>query len=211
MKHFKILLCSAILATSSLTQAQDAAAYKEFIEFHRAGYKQAFVNDPNAPLKAEDLKNVHFFDVDINYRVEAKIDYIQNAKPFNMPTFDGSAKSFVRYATATGTLNGKTFKLTLYKNLELADNPMYKDYLFLPFTDMTNGQSTYGGGRYMDFRTQNIEDGKLLIDFNKAYNPYCAFSTGYRCPVPPQENDLNFEIKAGEMKYTGQIKTRAAN
>jgi uncharacterized protein (DUF1684 family) len=77
--------------------------------------------------------------------------------------------------------------------------PQYKDYLYLPFKDFTNGESTYGGGRYLDFKMSDIQENQtIIIDFNKAYNPYCAYSDGYSCPIPPSENHLQVFIEAGE-------------
>jgi hypothetical protein len=78
----------------------------------------------------------------------------------------------------------------------------YKNYLFIPFTDVTNGTDTYEGGRYIDISTSDIRDNKLTLDFNKAYNPYCCYTNGYNCPIPPKENELTIAVNAGEMKYT---------
>ena len=80
---------------------------------------------------------------------------------------------------------------------------MYRDYLFIPFKDLSNGEATYGGGRYMDIRMDDIKNGELMLDFNKAYNPYCAYSDGYNCPVPPVENHLETEVNAGEKSFGG--------
>ena len=86
--------------------------------------------------------------------------------------------------------------------MELMENPQYKDYLFLPFTDLTNNETTYGGGRYIDLKLKDIrEEGRLTIDFNKAYNPYCAFGEGFSCPIPPDANKLNVRVEAGEQNY----------
>lgn len=90
--------------------------------------------------------------------------------------------------------------------MALAMNPAYKDLLFLPFTDQTNNKETYGGGRYIDLNVNDIRNNHLEIDFNKAYNPYCAYSDGYRCPIPPEENDLPISIIVGEKLYTGEKK-----
>ncbi len=206
MNKLKSIIFFLFVSINLSALAQD---YKEFINLHREGYKAAFINDPNAPLKEMDMKNLHFFKPDEAYRVTASITILTNMQPFKMPTYDGAPKEFIRYATATAKVKGKTITLTLYKNLELSNNPQYKDYLFLPFTDLTNSKETYGGGRYMDFNLRQIENGELIIDFNKAYNPYCAYSTGYRCPVPPEENNLNIKIQAGEKKYTGDMKKRS--
>ena len=76
-----------------------------------------------------------------------------------------------------------------------------KDYLFIPFMDATTGEETYESGRYFDFSINDIKENMLLVDFNKAYNPYCAYTAGYNCPVPPKENRINVAILAGEKKF----------
>ena len=131
---------------------------------------------------------------------------LKNEKVFKMPTYDGTSKEFYRYAKINFNLNDKAITMTLYKSIALASNPAYKDLLFLPFTDETNNVETYGGGRYIDLSSKEISDNKIEVDFNKAYNPYCAYSDGYRCPVPPEENNLELAIKAGEKKFTGEKK-----
>ena len=104
-------------------------------------------------------------------------------------------------------VGGKSCALNLYQNLRLVNMPEYQDYLFLPFKDATNGDSTYGGGRYLDFRQKDISsEGILLLDFNKAYNPYCAYSDGFNCPIPPLPNHLAIEVPAGEKNFKGEKK-----
>ncbi|WP_421944138.1 DUF1684 domain-containing protein [Pedobacter sp.] len=185
-----------------------AQTYNEQISKHRNNYKQDFVKESNSPLKEADLKNLHFYDADSSYKVLAIVEPLKNEKVFKMPTYDGTSKEFYRFAKIKFNLNGQETVMTLYKNVALASNPAYKDLLFLPFTDETNNKETYGGGRYIDLSSKEIIDGKIEVDFNKAYNPYCAYSDGYRCPVPPEENDLSLEIKAGEKLYTGEKKHR---
>ncbi|MDQ7948357.1 MAG: DUF1684 domain-containing protein, partial [Pedobacter sp.] len=157
-----------------------------------------------SPLKAEDLKDLHFFKIDESYCIRAKIELLPLDKILKIPTSGGQAKQFYRYAKATFNLKGKTFQLTLFKSEIPYNHPKYKDLLFLPFTDETNSLTTYGGGRYIDVYLTDIKDGWLTIDFNKAYNPYCAYTHGYQCPIPPEENDLAVAIKAGEKLFTGK-------
>ena len=96
-------------------------------------------------------------------------------------------------------LQGRTFKLPVYQNVELSMQPEYVNYLFLPFTDRTNGAETYGGGRYVDLHGPLGQ--RVTIDLNNAYNPYCAYSDRYSCPIPPTENHLDTEVRAGVKKY----------
>ncbi|PWS29611.1 DUF1684 domain-containing protein [Pedobacter yonginense] len=183
-----------------------AQSYAEQIAKHRENYKQDFIKESYSPLKEKDLKNLNFYDADSTYKIEAKVEILKNEKIFKMPTYDGTSKEFSRYARVAFNLNGKDYQLTLYKSIALANNPLYKDLLFLPFTDETNNKETYGGGRYIDLKMSDIKNETIEIDFNKAYNPYCAYSGGYRCPVPPEENDLQIQILAGEKLYTGEKK-----
>nr|WP_199157166.1 DUF1684 domain-containing protein [Pedobacter sp. ASV2] len=196
-------LIPLFLLFSTTTFAQ---SYSDQIASHREKYKQDFIKESHSPLKEADLKDLHFYDADSAYRVTGTVDLLKNEKVFKMPTYDGTSKEFYRFAHITFNLNGGAVTMTLYKSITLAANPLYKNLLFLPFTDETNNKETYGGGRYIDLSSADIKDGKIEVDFNKAYNPYCAYSDGYRCPVPPEENDLSLEIKAGEKLYSGEKK-----
>jgi uncharacterized protein (DUF1684 family) len=201
------IICLVLLfaITHQITFAQ---SFKNQIAEHREKYKADFVKSTRAPLKEKDFKNLDFFDADSVYSIIADIEILQNEHAFKMPTYAGTTAEYVRYAKANFKLNGKNLQLTIYRNLALAADPDYKDYLFLPFTDLTNGKESYGGGRYLDFKTSDIKNERIIIDFNKAYNPYCAYSDGYRCPIPPEGNDLAISINAGEKKYLGEKKKR---
>jgi len=99
------------------------------------------------------------------------------------------------FGILTFSIEGKEFSLPVYQSQSLMQKKEYKDYLFLPFTDLTNGNETYDGGRYIDLRIPAGD--QIVIDFNKAYNPYCAYSHGYSCPIVPSKNHLETEILAG--------------
>jgi hypothetical protein len=98
-------------------------------------------------------------------------------------------------------LHGEQYSLFIYQSENLLKKEGMEDYLFLPFTDATNNIATFGGGRYLDFKMADIKNNQLIIDFNKAYNPYCAFGEGYSCPIPPRENDMEIKIVAGEKLF----------
>lgn len=198
----KYLLALLFFISSSVA----AQNFKEIIAKHREDYKADFIKETRSPLKEADLKHLHFFEADSTYRIAANVILLTNQKVFKMPTFDGTSKEFMRYAILKFTHQEKAFQLTLYKNIALAFNPAYKELLFLPFTDQSNQKTTYGGGRYIDLKTTDLQSGQMIIDFNKAYNPYCAYSDGYHCPMPPEENDLAIEILAGEKLYKGAKK-----
>ena len=196
MKYLFFLL--SLLSVRSY--AQD---FKSTIAAHREQYKQDFVKDAHSPLKEADLQYLNFFDADSTYAVTAAVEPLQNQQSFMMLTSAGTKAEYIRYAHVKFVLNGKPQKLTLYQSISLSKRPGFEDYLFLPFKDETNDKESYGAGRYIDLKTGDIKDGRVLIDFNKAYNPYCAYSAGYQCPMPPAENDLETDIKAGEKQFTG--------
>lgn len=169
---------------------------------HRETYKKDLLATSGGPLtEAGDLSYVQFYAPDSTYRVTAMVQRIEKAEPFDMPTYNGNTRAHVAYATLSFTLLGKPQQLTLYRNLNVIRIPEYRDYLFLPFKDATSGTETYGGGRYMDLRTGDIQNGQVTLDFNKAYNPYCAFKDGYPCPIPPSTNTLLIPVKAGEKTF----------
>lgn len=180
--------------------------HKTQIDLYRKAYMDDFLTDKSSPLKKDDLQYLRFYDADSTYRVTAVAEVLVNAPAFVMPVFSGTGREYVRYAVLKFTLKGKPMELTVYKNNALSKNPAYADYLFLPFTDPTNGGTTYHGGRYIDLREKDFNGSTVVIDFNKAYNPYCAFGGGYSCPKPPDENRLNIAIEVGEKEFAGKTK-----
>ncbi|UIR55566.1 peptide deformylase [Sphingobacterium sp. SRCM116780] len=153
------------------------------------------------PLPKDQIKYLDYFPANKEYQVTAEVSLLIGEETFKMPTYDGTSNPYKRYAILNFTLDNKPYSLTVYQSAALFQNPLYKNHLFLPFLDLTNGQESYNGGRYIDLSTEDIKDGKVTIDFNTAYNPYCAYSNGYRCPVPPKENILDTKIMAGEKAF----------
>ncbi|HKK79567.1 MAG TPA: DUF1684 domain-containing protein [Phaeodactylibacter sp.] len=194
MKHLFFLLLLPI-------SLQAQPPYQQHIADHRAAYKQAFVDDSHAPLDEAGVEKLAFFPPDSAYRVKAAFERTKEAEPFDMATYSGITKPYVQYGTLTFELHDTTLQMAVYQSLRLVRMPQYRDHLFIPFKDVTNGEATYGGGRYMDISKNDIKEGQLQIDFNKAYNPYCAYSDGYNCPIPPVANHLPVAIEAGERSY----------
>lgn len=161
-----------------------------------------FADEEESPLTEEDrlgFKGLEFFPIDTAFRVAARLEFHEENIPFAMKTTTDRLPIYKRFATAHFRLKGKNYSLEIYQNQDLLDDPEFHDYLFLPFTDQTNGNSSYGGGRYLDL---SIPVGKeIVIDFNKSYNPYCAYNSTYSCPVPPRVNDLDLPVTAGIMAY----------
>ncbi|MEI8279673.1 MAG: DUF1684 domain-containing protein [Bacteroidota bacterium] len=189
-----ITLCSLSLAVS-------AQSYNNMITEYRKNYRKAFVTDPESPLKPADTAFLRFYKIDKNYCVVATLQRTPNAKPFAIQTHSGKSKSFRQYGTLSFTLLHKPLKLQVYQNMMFINDPQYKDELFIPFTDDTNYKETYGGGRYIDISLNDIRDNKVILDFNKCYNPLCAFASGFSCPIPPKENSLKVAIRAGERSF----------
>ena len=196
----KKLLLSCLLMTfiSGISIAQD---YKKTIVAFQEDLNAEFKNPDESPLSAAERKEFNglpFFSIDEKYKVLAKFEKLPPRSLFQMKTTANSIKDYDVYGVLTFTLEGKEFRLNVYQSHILRTQEKYQDYLFLPFTDMTNGEETYGGGRYMDLK---IPVGDTMeLDFNKAYNPFCAYAEGYACPIPPSENDLQLAIRAG-VKY----------
>ncbi len=142
------------------------------------------------------FKGLNYFAPDLSYRISAKLVEIENKKTVVLPTSDGEEKKYLEYAYAEFQLNGEPCKLLI---LEITDGP-YRGTLFLAFSDATSANETYGAGRYLELK-KTPGASSITLDFNKAYNPYCAYSDNYSCPFPPQENSLKTAIRAGEKKY----------
>lgn len=153
-------------------------------------------------IKGEDRKKIHFFDVNEKYRVVAQFKKAKTNQWFEMPTSGKIKKLFRVYGILSFTINDTLVQLNLYQSQGLMGNDQYKNYLFLPFTDATTGNETYESGRYIDLQISDIKNNEVIIDFNKAYNPYCAYVSGaYNCPIPPAANHLPVAIIAGEKTY----------
>ncbi|MFD2936778.1 DUF1684 domain-containing protein [Spirosoma flavum] len=196
--RFLLLLVTGFLTTAAIAQTP----FADQLAKHRETYKKDLLASAGGPVKEEgDLSYVQFYAPDSTYRVTATVQLTPKAEPFEMPTYNGKTRPHVSYALLSFMLNGKPQQLTLYRNLNVIRLPEYRDYLFLPFKDATSGKETYGGGRYLDLRTGEIQNGHVTLDFNKAYNPYCAYEEGYPCPIPPKNNVLSAPVHVGEKAY----------
>lgn len=192
-----VLLALFLLISAGCT------SYIKTLNEHRETYKEEFLQDPRSPLDSAELHFLDFYPADAKSRVKVSVVLTPEEQPFELPTFSGITKTYRKWGVARFQWDEEHAQLSLYENISLLSNPAYKDYLFLPFLDATNGVETYGGGRYINLSKAEAADGKLVIDFNTCYNPWCAYSDGYNCPIPPAENKLAFEVKAGEKMYKG--------
>jgi len=133
------------------------------------------------------------------YRVKAKFVRTPGSEPFEMPTTTDRKPIYEKYGVAHFEIKGKSYQLTIYQSLSSRQNPLYRNQLFLPFKDLTNGHKSYGGGRFINLTIP--KDDSIIIDFNKSFNPYCAYNGKYSCPIVPKENHLQVVIPAGVKKY----------
>ncbi len=192
-----------------------ATVFIFFIHTTIAQKNTAYINSINAyqkkyvatheVVKGKEKKLFLFFAADENYKVQSRFEKSADTVIISMKT-SGKAipqKDFIRYGKLIFTIHDTALQLTVYQSVK--QNPQYRNYLFIPFTDITTGDETYGSGRYIDIETTDIKNNIVTIDFNKAYNPYCAYTTGYNCPIPPKENYLAVGIKAGEKNFTKSL------
>lgn len=190
-----IIYLFLILGKLGFAQEVDAVTFQKEMN-------EKFIIPEETPLSKKDLQQfeaLDFFAVDEDYKITANFMRTPAEAPFLMQTTTGRTPVYVKYGELYFTLHGKDFKLNVYQNRELLLDPEYYNYLFLPFTDLTNGETTYAGGRYLDLKipTESV----ISLDFNKAYNPYCAYNGKYSCPIPPAENDMEILVKAGVKSY----------
>lgn len=160
-------------------------------EYMKSGDGSPFLKD------SVPFTGLQYFPIDEKYLVKAKLEPIENKKVVILSTSDGKEQKYLEYAFATFTLEGIENKLLI---LELMEMGPQRGKLFLAFADETSGDETYGAGRYLDVKKVPAAT-SVVLDFNLAYNPYCAYNDSYSCPFPPKENILKIPIKAGEKTY----------
>ena len=197
----KKILSVILLCIATIGQAQEKFDSKAVQEFQNK-INAEYANPKESPLMAADLakfKSLEFFPINENAFVVAQFTRTKKEKPFKMKTSTSRTPAYIKYGELTFTVEGKKLKLNVYRDIELSKKPQYKDDLFLPFSDLTSGKESYIGGRYIDLKIP--EGNTIIVDFNTAYNPYCAYNYKYSCPLVPLENDLDIEIKAGVKKF----------
>lgn len=186
----------------SLMLSVSATAQEESLEEFQRDMNEKFSDPERTPLSKDDLaqfKKLDFFEIDSAFLVKAHFLRTPAEAPFKMETTTNRKTVYVKYGELYFSIKGKDFKLDVFQNQELISDPEYYNYLFLPFTDLTNGETTYSGGRYLDLRIP--EGDSIFLNFNKAYNPYCAYNGDFSCPIVPAENNLEIEVTAGVKNF----------
>ncbi|MBC7947995.1 MAG: DUF1684 domain-containing protein [Chitinophagaceae bacterium] len=190
-----LALWIALLLSPLFTGAQ--TLYHDSMEVYIKNYV-----DKHQVVTGEDKKQMKFFPINDKYVVTARFQRVKDGAWFSMPTSGTMKKVFRVYGKLHFSIHDTTVTLNLYQSQQLMAVEEYREHLFLPFTDRTTGEVTYTAGRYIDLTFNDISGDKVIIDFNKAYNPYCAYVSGkYNCPIPPKENDLPVAILAGEKNF----------
>lgn len=192
---FLLLAVIGALVFYVIRDSEHKKTYEEQLISEREEDNAFFQSSPKSPIvNKENFTGLIFFAPKPEFNVVAQIERIKPPQPISIVKSGGSRETYYRFAKATFELDGATHEVTLLKTPESR-----KNHLFLPFTDETSGKSTYGAGRYIDLEYTGND--KISIDFNYAYNPYCAYNDDYLCPIPPLENHIHTEILAGEKKY----------
>ncbi|MGV7106440.1 DUF1684 domain-containing protein [Flavobacterium sp. U410] len=195
---YKITLALLFTITVFGQQKSEIELAQEFQE----GLNKEFKDSVSSPLEKEDLahfERLDFYPISEKFIVKATFVKAKKEKSFKMKTSTSRTPMYIKYGELHFELEGKSMVLNVYKNIELSKKPGFKDYLFLPFLDLTNGETTYAGGRYLDIVIPKSKE--VILNFNKAYNPYCAYNHNYSCPLVPRENDLDIAIEAGVKKF----------
>lgn len=178
-------------ASAQDPHAIDVTHYRDSVDRVFADPEQSILSD--ADLEA--FTGLPYYAYDPAFRVPARFTSAEG-ETFQMKTTTSRLPEYRAVGFLSFTIDAVPCTLQVYQNIELSKKEGYEDYLFIPFTDLTNGDETYGGGRYLDIRSGDLES-DFHLDFNRCYNPYCVYSKKYSCPIPPSENHLNVAIKAG--------------
>lgn len=195
MKYLNLCL---LLLLSNLILAQSEEALIAEIQAYQEEENAKFRNPETSillPADRETFAALDYYEIDTSFIVEARFIRTPDEQPFLMKTTTARLPEYVKYGEAHFEIDGKAFKLALFQSTSHESEEGYEDYLFLPFTDLTSGDGSYGGGRFIDCWIPEGET--IVIDFNRSYNPYCAYNPRYSCPIPPKENDLQIRIEAG--------------
>ena len=181
-------------SASGLEATVKPETYRQLLTEKRAEKDQFMRTNGESPIRDKSSFNgLSYFAPDPAYRVVARLEpFADKTQKLVVHMSDGSEEVYEKFAHAVFSLNGEAHRLLIVK--------LANTYSIL-FRDETSGKETYGGGRYIELDPKQVSDSQAIIDFNTAYNPYCAYTPTFACPLPPAENKLPIAVKAGE-KYT---------
>jgi len=183
--------------------AFDVETWRAELETNREEKDEFFGSHPHSPVptaERDEFEGLDYFEPDPEYRVTATLHLVDadDDAVARMETTTGGEQRYLKVAELTFELDGETRSLAAYRQ-----ESEERESLFVPFRDKTTGQETYGAGRYMELEAEGeLADGQEIpVDFNLAYNPFCAYSEQYACPLPPEENWLETTVQAGERDW----------
>ncbi|HLN53358.1 MAG TPA: DUF1684 domain-containing protein [Lentimicrobium sp.] len=201
-----VIVFLLMVSVVGYTQKPGKTSNKDYvseIEKERIEKNQEFINPDESPLPAEeikDFKGLNYYKPSSRFRITARLERFSTPDTIKMKTTTERLPLYIVFGRAIFSIGSLTDTLTIFRNVGLMTKEGYEDYLFVPFRDETSGEGSYGGGRYIDARIP--QDDHIVLDFNRAYNPYCVYNKKkYSCPIPPQENFIDARIKAGEKDY----------
>jgi uncharacterized protein (DUF1684 family) len=193
------IVCSAFLPSCQIGPGDN---YSQFLQQERMS-KDSFMKwSKESPLERPQqirFSELVYYAGDSNYRVVAEVEKIPTQDTIKMEDTRGAPMEYIRFARLHFRLKNTACILTAYKQLRLVKEGNDDGTLFLPFFDPTNGKGSHEGGRYIDLSYKGGKE--VTVDFNKAYNPYCAYTDNYSCPIPPLENKLSVAVEAGEKEF----------
>jgi uncharacterized protein (DUF1684 family) len=195
---FAIALIGVLFYTMQETESPEA--YIKEIEKERADKDHFMRTSSESPFadSVELYKGLNYFPIDANFKVIADLTPVEEKKVIVLKTSDGiNEEHYLPYAYASFELDGAPCKLLI---LEIMEEGIQRGSLFLGFGDQTSARETYGAGRYLDIK-KVPGSSTITLDFNEAYNPYCAYTDKFTCPLPPIENLLSVAVNAGEKIY----------
>jgi len=177
----------------------------ELLIFMREEKDQFLKEHPQSPIQEEirdNFKGLDYFPVNPFYRFHCRLNRYPDPEAVRMMTSAGVERDYLKVGYVRFIIDGRVQTLQAYRSAQEDRSEGEGETLFVPFKDATSGKESYGAGRYLEI--EENPDGSFLVDFNRAYNPFCAYSERYSCPYPPRENWLDVEVKAGEKKFRDQ-------
>jgi len=177
------------------------ADYRKRLEIERREKDAFFKEDPHSPIPwalREKFTGLAYYPPNPKYRLRVKLVRYPKPGPVVLATSKGVPRDMLKWGYFEFTIDGQARRLQAYKSLP-QPGEREEDSLFVPFRDATSGKETYGAARYLDLPLSRTDE--YVLDFNLAYNPYCAYSDDYVCPFPPRENWLDIRIEAGEKDF----------
>jgi len=200
--HLSVSFFVLTISISCNSNTEEVKNHKENVEAFRKQKDEDYKIPEKTmltPELMEDFKGLKYFSIAYKYNVKAKLTRLEDLPKIEIKTSTGKVSDYVIYGKLLFDIDDKSYELSVYQSARLVGSGRTKGVLFVPFTDQTSGEETYGGGRYI---VLDIPEGnELNVDFNMAYNPFCVYNPNHSCPIPPLENDLYVKILAGEMMY----------